>query len=128
MAVSLAMRAFTQMMLKWLIAALIIYGGFVALLYLAQRSLQYFPEPPGSPRISPTYCQRCAAHALSQCRCDDHLCCAPALPAAADRRRDGGVLDRDRQHWPEAGLRLLRARVGTATSSQQPMTLGVLNL
>jgi hypothetical protein len=37
MAVSLAMRAFTQMMLKWLIAALIIYGGFVALLYLAQR-------------------------------------------------------------------------------------------
>jgi pimeloyl-ACP methyl ester carboxylesterase len=32
------------MMLKWLIAALIIYGRFVALLYLAQRSLQYFPE------------------------------------------------------------------------------------
>jgi hypothetical protein len=32
------------MMLKWLIAALIIYGGFVTLLYLAQRSLQYFPE------------------------------------------------------------------------------------
>ena len=32
------------MMLKWLIAALIIYGGFVALLYLAQRSLQYFSE------------------------------------------------------------------------------------
>jgi uncharacterized protein len=32
------------MMLKWLIAAVIIYGGFVALLYLAQRSLQYFPE------------------------------------------------------------------------------------
>ncbi len=32
------------MMLKWLIAAVIIYGAFVALLYLAQRSLQYFPE------------------------------------------------------------------------------------
>jgi len=32
------------MMLKWVIAAVIIYGGFVALLYLAQRSLQYFPE------------------------------------------------------------------------------------
>jgi uncharacterized protein len=32
------------MMLKWLIAAVIIYFGFVALLYLAQRSLQYFPE------------------------------------------------------------------------------------
>ena len=31
-------------MLKWVIAAVIIYGGFVALLYLAQRSLQYFPE------------------------------------------------------------------------------------
>jgi hypothetical protein len=27
-----------------MIAAVIIYGGFVALLYLAQRSLQYFPE------------------------------------------------------------------------------------
>jgi hypothetical protein len=35
---------FHQMMLKWVIAAVIIYGGFVALLYLAQRSLQYFPE------------------------------------------------------------------------------------
>jgi hypothetical protein len=35
---------FHQMMLKWLIAAVIIYGGFVALLYLAQRSLQYFPS------------------------------------------------------------------------------------
>ena len=32
------------MMLKWLIAAVIIYGGFVALLYLAQRWMQYFPE------------------------------------------------------------------------------------
>jgi fermentation-respiration switch protein FrsA (DUF1100 family) len=32
------------MMLNWVIAAVIIYGGFVALLYLAQRSLQYFPE------------------------------------------------------------------------------------
>ena len=32
------------MMLKWVIVAVIIYGGFVALLYLAQRSLQYFPE------------------------------------------------------------------------------------
>ena len=31
-------------MLKWLIAAVIIYGGFVALLYLAQRWMQYFPE------------------------------------------------------------------------------------
>ena len=32
------------MMLKWLIAGVVIYGAFVALLYLAQRSLQYFPE------------------------------------------------------------------------------------
>ena len=42
------------MMLKWVIAAVIIYGGFVALLYLAQRSLQYFPERrrtvPSAPR------------------------------------------------------------------------------
>ena len=31
-------------MLKWLITAAALYGGFVALLYAAQRSLQYFPE------------------------------------------------------------------------------------
>jgi len=31
-------------MLKWLLAAVGLYGGFVALLYMAQRSLQYFPE------------------------------------------------------------------------------------
>ena len=31
-------------MLKWLITAVALYGGFVALLYVAQRSLQYFPE------------------------------------------------------------------------------------
>jgi uncharacterized protein len=32
------------MMLKWLIAAVVLYGGSVALLYVFQRSLQYFPE------------------------------------------------------------------------------------
>ena len=32
------------MMLKWLFAAVVLYGGLIALLYLAQRSLQYFPE------------------------------------------------------------------------------------
>ncbi len=32
-------------MLKWLIAAVIVlYGGFVGLLYVAQRRLQYFPD------------------------------------------------------------------------------------
>lgn len=31
-------------MLKWLIGAIVVYGGFVMLLYVAQRSLQYFPE------------------------------------------------------------------------------------
>ena len=31
-------------MLKWLIVVIVLYGGFVALLYVAQRSLQYFPE------------------------------------------------------------------------------------
>jgi hypothetical protein len=34
-------------MLKWLIAAVVVlYAGFVGLLYVAQRSLQYFPEAP----------------------------------------------------------------------------------
>jgi fermentation-respiration switch protein FrsA (DUF1100 family) len=32
------------MMLKWLIGAIAVYAGFVMLVYLAQRSLQYFPE------------------------------------------------------------------------------------
>jgi uncharacterized protein len=32
------------MMPKWLITAVIVYSGFVALLYLAQRLFQYFPE------------------------------------------------------------------------------------
>src|SRR5215472_13014432 len=31
-------------MVKWLLAAIVVYGGFVALLYVAQRALQYFPE------------------------------------------------------------------------------------
>ena len=31
-------------MLKWLIAVIVLYAGFVALLYVAQRSLQYSPE------------------------------------------------------------------------------------
>jgi pimeloyl-ACP methyl ester carboxylesterase len=32
------------MILNWLIAAVVLYSGFVAWLYMAQRSLQYFPE------------------------------------------------------------------------------------
>jgi hypothetical protein len=33
------------MMLKWLFAVVVLYGGLVALLYVAQRSLHYyFPE------------------------------------------------------------------------------------
>jgi uncharacterized protein len=31
-------------MIKWLLAAGALYGGFITVLYLAQRSLQYFPE------------------------------------------------------------------------------------
>ena len=30
--------------LKWLIAPVVVYGAFVALVYVAQRLLQYFPE------------------------------------------------------------------------------------
>ena len=30
--------------LKWILTFVLFYGGFVALLYVAQRSLQYFPE------------------------------------------------------------------------------------
>jgi hypothetical protein len=44
------------MMLKWSIGAVVVYIGFVTLLYLAQRALQYFPEREGRrPRLA---CQR----------------------------------------------------------------------
>jgi pimeloyl-ACP methyl ester carboxylesterase len=33
-----------MVLLKWIVVALVGYGGLVTLLYLAQRSLQYFPE------------------------------------------------------------------------------------
>jgi hypothetical protein len=33
-----------EMMMKWIIAAVVCYGATVALLYVGQRSLQYFPE------------------------------------------------------------------------------------
>ncbi len=32
------------MMLKWLVGAVVLYAGFVTLLYLAQRLFQYFPD------------------------------------------------------------------------------------
>jgi hypothetical protein len=32
------------MALKWLIVPVVVYGAFVALVYVAQRLLQYFPE------------------------------------------------------------------------------------
>ena len=38
------------MMLKWLVTAVIVYGGFVALLYLAQRLFQYFQSAGERPR------------------------------------------------------------------------------
>ena len=41
---------FHQMMLKWLIAAVIIYGGFVALLHLAAALVAIFS---GAPRTVP---------------------------------------------------------------------------
>src|SRR5262245_3012035 len=31
-------------LVKWLLGALVVFGGFVALMYWAQRSLMYFPE------------------------------------------------------------------------------------
>ena len=31
-------------LLKWLIGALVVFGGFVAFMYVAQRSMMYFPD------------------------------------------------------------------------------------
>jgi len=36
-------------LLKWLLGALLLFGGFVALMYFAQRSLMYFPETARTP-------------------------------------------------------------------------------
>ena len=36
--------------MKWIIAAVVCYGGTVAVLYVAQRSLQYFPERRRTPQ------------------------------------------------------------------------------
>ncbi len=46
------------MMVKWLIGAVVLYAGFVALLYLAQRSLQYFPERRRTTPAGGLACQR----------------------------------------------------------------------
>jgi uncharacterized protein len=31
-------------LLKWLLGVLVVFGGFVAFMYFAQRSLMYFPD------------------------------------------------------------------------------------
>jgi fermentation-respiration switch protein FrsA (DUF1100 family) len=36
-------------LLKWLLGALVLFGGFVALMYVTQRSLMYFPETRRTP-------------------------------------------------------------------------------
>ena len=36
-------------LLKWLFGALVLFGGFVALMYVTQRSLMYFPETRRTP-------------------------------------------------------------------------------
>lgn len=36
-------------MLKWIVGAAVLYGGLVAIMYLAQRSLLYFPERERTP-------------------------------------------------------------------------------
>jgi uncharacterized protein len=36
-------------LLKWLLGALVLFGGFVALMYVAQRSLMYFPDTTRTP-------------------------------------------------------------------------------
>jgi fermentation-respiration switch protein FrsA (DUF1100 family) len=36
-------------LLKWLLAALAVYGGLLAVMYVAQRSLMYFPETSRTP-------------------------------------------------------------------------------
>ena len=36
-------------LLKWLLGALVLFGGFVALMYFAQRSLMYFPDTARTP-------------------------------------------------------------------------------
>ena len=37
------------LLLKWLIGALLLFGGFVAFMYVAQRSMMYFPDTQRTP-------------------------------------------------------------------------------
>ena len=43
-------------LLKWLLGVVVLCGGFVAVMYVAQRSLQYFPDkarlPPAAANLS----------------------------------------------------------------------------
>ena len=36
-------------LLKWLLGAIVLFGGFVAFMYVAQRSLMYFPDTQRTP-------------------------------------------------------------------------------
>ena len=50
------MLSIVMALLKWLTVAAVAFGGFVALMYLMQRSLMYFPErartPPAAAGLS----------------------------------------------------------------------------
>ena len=36
-------------LLKWLLGAIVLFGGFVAFMYVAQRSMMYFPDTQRTP-------------------------------------------------------------------------------
>ena len=97
-------------LLKWLIAAAAAFGGFVALMYAAQRSLMYHPErlrtPPAAAGLSDAQ-ESCSTPPTAR---SDRLVCAAEgatsrgalLPGqrrrAAPSRRSLPRLDR-RRHW-----------------------------
>lgn len=44
-------------LLKWLLVAAVIYGGLLALLYVSQRKLMYFPDPQRTPAAAAGFAQ-----------------------------------------------------------------------
>jgi fermentation-respiration switch protein FrsA (DUF1100 family) len=70
-------------LLKWLIGALAVFGGFVALMYFAQRSLMYFPE---TQQTSPAAAGLSGAEEVTLNTSDGEKLIAWHIPRRSERR------------------------------------------
>src|SRR5687767_5280404 len=68
-------------LLKWLLGALVVFGGFVAFMYFAQRSLMYFPDTRRTPPADASFA---AAHEVVLDTPDGEKVIAWHLPPRGD--------------------------------------------